>query len=121
MRISSRERLCVRSGATVAALLIFASVSFAQVINYNGHPAVADEALVRLSNNNPGAFDRVRRALPQAAFEALSLPLNLYHVRWRGLPFSIWLDVLARHPDVSYAEPNYIVEAIQVPNDSNYP
>src|SRR5437016_1172280 len=122
MKVSRRERngAAVCSGAFFIFFLLFAQFSFAQTITYNGYPAKVDEVLVRLKSVDPAALARVQAALPAAAFQNLSPSLAIHLVRIPGLNFQVWLDVLARHSDVLFAEPNYIVQAVNTPNDPNY-
>src|SRR5690349_400627 len=113
MKVSGRERNRegVSSGAFFIFFFLFAQFSFAQTITYNGHPAKADELLIRLKSADPAALARVQAALPAAAFRNLSPSLAIHLVRIPGLNFQVWMDVLTRHSDVLYAEPNYIVQA----------
>src|SRR5262249_37229062 len=104
----------------VFVLLLFAQSSFAQTIPYNGYTAIADEVLVRLKTTDPVSIGRVKTPLPAATFQNLSPSLALHRVRVPGLNFQVWSDVLAKHPDVLYVEPNYIVHAVKTPNDPNY-
>jgi len=111
---------CARSCAFFIFFALFARFSFGQTIVYNGHTARADEALVRLKSTDAAALARVKAALPSATFANLSPLLAIHLVRIAGLNFQVWLDALAKHPDVLYAEPNYIVQAVNSPNDPNY-
>src|SRR6266487_666270 len=46
---------------------------------------------------------------------------GLRRLRARALDVPALLQLLANHPDVLYAEPNYIVQAFTEPNDPNFP
>jgi subtilisin family serine protease len=116
-----RKYACARTCAVFVFVFISATISSAQNIPYNGHTAKVDEALVRLKSTDPAALARLSTALPAAVFENLSPTLAIHRVRIRGLNFQAWLSVLARHPDVLYAEPNYVVQVNNTPNDANYP
>src|SRR5215469_13056391 len=93
----------------VFALLIVES-AFGQAIMYNGHAAVADEILLRLKVNNATTMGRIQAVFPQGKLERLSSSLPLTRVHVPGLNLSVLLAAFARHPDVLYAEPNYMVQ-----------
>ena len=123
MSISRRaqSRAAVRTATFFGFFVLLAQFSSAQTITYNGRTAKLDEVLVRIKGTDSAALVRVRAALPSATFLNLSPSLAIHLVRIPGLNFQTWLDVLARHPDVLYAEPNYVVQAVNTPNDPNYP
>ncbi len=115
------RRRCVRTGVLFAFFLMTASFSLAQNMTYNGYTVVADELLIRLKTPDAAAAARVQAAMPAAVFENLSPSLGIHRVRVPGLSFQVWRGVLEKHPDVLYAEPNYIVKGDNTPNDANYP
>ncbi len=116
------QRAVLRFSTTILFVLFVSTAALAQlqVTNYNGASAVADEALIRLRTFEPGAVARVRALLPQAAVNPLSTQLPLFLVRAPGPGLAALLSALANHPDVLYAEPNYVVTAIKTPNDTFY-
>ena len=50
----------------------------------------------------------------------ISNAVNLYHVQLTDSDITQALDVLSAHPDVIYAQRNYIYETCVVPNDTDY-
>ena len=106
---------------TVLTLLVLtlATPAFAQrtPVTFNGRPAAPEEILIRLRGNDSGAMTRARAAAPFASIEPLSPGLALHLVRAPGNSLTSLLQAFSNHPDVLYAEPNYIVKATTVPND----
>ena len=91
-------------------------------VTYNGRPAAPEEILVRLRSNAPAALARARSVVPSAVIENLSPGLALHLVRAPGNSLQGLLRAFSNHPDVLYAEPNYIVRAVTtVPNDLSFP
>src|SRR5436190_11009136 len=111
-----------RGFAAILFILVFANATFAQfqITNYNGAPAVADEIIIRLRTAAPEAPTRLRSAFPAATVAPLSAQLPLYLVRLPGPGLAALVTALSNHPDVLYAEPNYMVAAGKVPNDPLY-
>jgi subtilisin family serine protease len=90
-------------------------------VSYNGRPAVAEEILIRLRSNAPAALERVRRAAAFSTVETLSPDLGLHVVRGRGRSLNALLLAFSSQPDVLYAEPNYILQAVETtPNDVSF-
>ena len=112
----------LRVFASILFIFFFESAMFAQVqvTNFNGAAAVADEIIIRLRTADPAALARASNALPGAAVNALSSQLPLYLVRLPGPGLAAILQAFSNHPDVLYAEPNYVVTAIKTPNDAFY-
>ena len=106
---------------TVLTLLVLtlATPAFAQrtPVTFNGRPAEPEEILIRLRGNDSGVMTRARAAAPFASIEPLSPGLALHLVRAPGNSLASLLQAFSNHPDVLYAEPNYIVKATTVPND----
>jgi subtilisin family serine protease len=117
----AQRRVSVTRYALFISFLVVARFSFAQTVSYNGHTARVDEVLVRLKSTDAASLGRVKAALPSAAFQNLSRSLAIHLVRVPGLNFQVWLNTLAKHPDVLYVEPNYVVQKVNTPNDPNYP
>src|SRR5687767_6579833 len=99
--------------AISAALLslCLATVTFAQfaTTNYNGSPAVADEIVIRARGAQPAILARLRNVIPTADVESLNSQLDLHLIRSPGRSLTALLQVFSNHPDVLYAEPNYVV------------
>jgi subtilisin family serine protease len=121
-----KNRACsLRKFFCLAALVLSVALSrplFGQTpVTFNGRPAVADEILIRLRSNAPGALERVSRAAPFATIEALSPDLDLHLVRGPGRSVAALLQAFSNQSDVLYAEPNYILTATDTtPNDPSY-
>jgi subtilisin family serine protease len=103
-------------------VFLFASTTFAQlrIISHNGLPVVADEVIVRLRAPDNNAVGRVRNVFPGAQVDAVSEQLSIHVVRAPGQTVQDLLQTYSNHPDVLYAEPNYIVSAVKTPNDALY-
>ena len=89
-----------------------------RVERVNGHDAAAGEVLVKLRSAAS------RPALMQLAdaetFRAVGRT-GTHRVRSRSASVAALLQLLARHPDVEYVEPNYVVHAIAEPPDELMP
>ena len=117
-----RTNPAVRYCALSALLMVcFSNPSHAQAPTtiYNGHPAVEGEILVRLRTVDAATVARVQGVLP-ADLEPLIPALGVHLVRVPGQSVSDLMQAFSAHPDVLYAEPNYIVEAVATPNDPFY-
>jgi len=102
-------------------VLLFAVPVFAQQATeiYNGIPAVREEILVRLRGSDPATVARAQNAAPFGTIRTLSPALGLHLVRVPGNSVAVLMRAFSNHPDVLYAEPNYIVQAVTTnPNDS---
>jgi subtilisin family serine protease len=90
-------------------------------VSHNGRPAVAEEILIRLRSNAPAALARVRGAAQFSSIETLSPDLGLHLVRGPGRSLNALLQAFSNQPDVLYAEPNYILQAVDTtPSDVSY-
>ena len=105
----------------------FSTPSFAQPTTtiYNGNPVVAGEILIRLrgADNAIGRLQGMASSANvrvAAEVEALSTRMAVYRVRMPGVAMAELMQMFARNPDVVYAEPNYIVQAVATPNDTYY-
>src|SRR3989441_759779 len=91
-----------------------------QVVNVNGYPAMAGEVLVKyrrsLGADERGQLDQQTDADRNDAIG--SVGVRRIHSRSRDT--SALLAFLRNHPDVAYAEPNYIVQADALPNDTSF-
>jgi len=85
---------------------------------FQGRPAVAGEVIVAL---RPNADVAGLRAVVDAETDSPLGAGRLWHVRSRSHNVASMLSVLARHRDVLFAEPNYILYAVRVPNDARFP
>jgi len=89
---------------------------------YNGIPAVREEILIRLRGSDSATIARAQNAAPFATMRTLSPVLGVHLVRAPGNSIAGLLRAFANHPDVLYAEPNYIVQAVTTfPNDGLFP
>ena len=87
----------------------------------NGREAVPREVLVKF-RQAPQA-DVLSAIGDQTGAEAIQTigRAGLRRIRAKALDVPALLRVLANHPDVLYAEPNYIVQAFTEPNDPSFP
>ena len=127
MRAAPPARLerTARRVCLVALLFLCLSVpAFGQVpratTTFRGNPAVEGEILIRLRDVGAATFARVQSVLPAGEIEALIPSLGVHVVRAPGRTVQDLLDTFSANPDVLYAEPNYIVQAVATPNDPLY-
>ncbi len=73
-------------------------------------PGIAETAKTALAKT---CGSRELRTFYRDHFRVLTLPA--------GAPMKAVLALLARHPSIMYAEPNYRVRAFSTPNDESYP
>jgi subtilisin family serine protease len=114
-----------RSCIAVAIVAGLASPSRGQtptptITTFNGVPAVADEILIRLRTASTAAAASIQTVAPAATVGALNQRLGLYRVRVPGQRLADLLQAFSQRPEVLYAEPNYIVQAVATPNDPWY-
>lgn len=83
----------------------------------NGRKAVAGEVIVRFRNNATAAAFSNQSTLDIESVGALGGVRQLYRFRSRSQSAASLLRALSSRPDVLYAEPNYIVKALETPND----
>src|SRR5438094_928212 len=96
-----------------------------QALHPNGPPPnplrhVPDELLVKLrSGLSPAAAARALASVPWRSTKRFHAVEHLYHVKLApGSNLHQAMRALRRHPDVQYAEPNFVVEAFSnAPND----
>lgn len=120
-----RRFLCV---TTAIGLFVFVArpttqspATPGQVERVNGREAVAGEVLVKLRGLAPAAELAEISALT-AAESATPVGLSgVRRLRSQSLSAAALVQLLAEHPYVVYAEPNYIVRALATPNDPLMP
>src|SRR5207244_8083161 len=81
---------------------------------------VPDELLVKLrSGLPPAAVARALASVPWSSAKRFHAVEHLYHLKLApGITLHQAMRAFRRHPDVQYAEPNFVVEAFSnVPND----
>ncbi len=87
----------------------------------NGREAVAREVLVKFRRTlQVGELDQIRSQSDSGTIESIGRA-GLRRLRSKSLDVAKLVALLAHHPDVAYAEPNYIVHAFAQPNDPNFP
>jgi subtilisin family serine protease len=109
--------------AAVIFLLLSSKLAFTQnqIVSINGVSAVADEIIVRLKTPDASALARVANVIPAATVDVISSDLMLHTVKANGQSVAALIQAFSNHPDVLYAEPNYIVSSVKSPNDAMYP
>src|SRR3989441_6224674 len=88
-----------------------------QVVNVDGHAAVAGEVLVKFRRS---LASHERRQLDQQTDADRTDVIGragVWRIHSKRYDTSTLLTFLRAHPDVAYAEPNYIIQADAVPND----
>src|SRR5262245_11530763 len=112
--------------AGLAAVLVPGTTTIAQrgrarVEWVNGREAAPREVLVKFRSAPQG--DELPAIGDQIGAETIE-PIGragLRRIRARALDVPALLRLLASHPDVLYAEPNYLVQAFTEPNDPSFP
>jgi subtilisin family serine protease/subtilase family serine protease len=113
--------------AALAALFVSRTTTVAQrgraarVEWVNGQPAAAREVLVKF--RRAPRTDVLTEIGEQSGADAIHTigRAGLRRIRSRALDVPDLLRLLANHPDVLYAEPNYLVQAFTEPNDPSFP
>jgi subtilisin family serine protease len=100
----------------VPSLALLAGSSWGQNQFVNGNRVADNEVLVKF-RNAPAANFATLRQLTQANLLEPVGRAGLYRLRSAAFSASNILTTLQNSPDVEYAEPNYIVTAVAVPND----
>ena len=106
--------------ALPTAIVLFSGSLFAQrtITTFQGKQVVANEIIVRLratSISSPSPLGAVTEAGEVWKPIGNGLGLGVLHSGSRDV--TALLNVFAKHPDVFYAEPNYILKGTAVPND----
>src|SRR3989338_401325 len=86
-------------------------------------PYAGGEILVRFKDPaSPSRRAPVHGRLQGTPIKRYGVVRNLEHVKLpRGISVEQAIKSYRGHPDVLYAEPNYIVETLGVPNDASFP
>src|SRR5205823_13853252 len=119
-------RLTVLCAALAALFARGATTASAQRANVraeqvNGHEAVAHEVLVKFRRSpEPALLTEIRGLTNAEAIHTIGRT-GLHRLRADSVDVPTLLRLLERHPDVLYAEPNYIVHATTDPNDPSFP
>ncbi len=86
-----------------------------------GHEAVAREALVRLRRPPlPADLAALRAHADADALEGVG-GTGVLRLRSRSIDAAALVALLSRRGDVLYAEPNYVVRALERPDDASFP
>jgi subtilisin family serine protease len=96
-----------------------------QIEMINGHKAVAGEVLVRFEGSDElqlQTFVDNAASLMNASLRRSIGPasLGLFHMRSNTMNTQALLKMMSNFPGVIYAEPNYILEATVIPNDTQF-
>ncbi|MCI0745856.1 MAG: S8 family serine peptidase [Verrucomicrobia subdivision 3 bacterium] len=109
-------------GAAISLLVTFGSIAILTAKANAADEFVADELLVGFQPGTRGAQAAgIRNGLGATSLKAWS-QINAEH--WHlppGLGVAQAIQALAANPNVLYAEPNYIVHAVDLPNDPRLP
>jgi len=111
------------SPAFAAVVVLFSGSIFAQrtITTFQGKQVVANEIILRLRATNvssPSPLGAVTEAGEVLKPIGNGLGLNILHSASRDV--TALLNVFSKHPDVFYAEPNYILKGTAVPNDPSW-
>jgi subtilisin family serine protease len=112
--------------STLAALLVLdtrtnAQRAHARTEQVDGREAAAGEVLLKFRRPpQPDLLTEIRSLTNAEAIQTIGRA-GLRRLRARALDVPALLELLANHPDVLYAEPNYIVHAFTEPNDPSFP
>jgi subtilisin family serine protease/subtilase family serine protease len=112
--------------AGLAAVLVPGMTTIAQrgrasVEWVNGREAVPREVLVKFRSAPQGdELSAIGDQIGADTIESIG-HAGLRRIRARALDVPALLRLLANHPDVLYAEPNYLVQAFTEPNDPSFP
>src|SRR5262249_49748427 len=119
--------LLARSGRFFAAAVLYVSGSFAQFATetVNGREAVAQEVLVKFrATSSQQATVRMQAAAGRVGSES-ARPIGrrgAFRMRSGRLGTKAMIDRLLQDPQVEWAEPNYIIRAMDtIPNDALFP
>src|SRR3954471_6445072 len=115
----------------VAAGMVAAAVIFAahpstqgrqsrQTVLIDGHEAAAGEVIVKLKSPL-SASTRVQLEQQVDADQSEPVGSSMRRMRSRRFDVPTLLAFLRTHPDVAFAEPNYVLRATAEPNDPYFP
>jgi subtilisin family serine protease len=120
-----RRFLCVSIGVGLLAFTAQPSTQSPSapglVEHVDGREAAAGEVLVKLRGLAPAAELGAVRALAAAESDTVVGFTGVRRLRSRSLSAAELVRRLAGHPDVVYAEPNYVVRAVATPSDPMMP
>jgi subtilisin family serine protease len=116
------RRFCFSRRATVCLLLGLLSIpAWAQFRTeiFNGQEAVAQEVLVKFRDTMPAGMSAVLQAEDIERWQAVGgAGALLLHSRGKDVP-TLVRDLQAR-AEIEYAEPNYVVYAVVIPDDPRF-
>jgi subtilisin family serine protease len=88
---------------------------------FQGKQVVANEIILRLSAANAPSLSRIAAvSAPGEILKPIGNGLGLSVLHSTSRDVTALMNVFSRHPDVFYAEPNYILKANAVPNDPSW-
>jgi len=82
--------------------------------------AAQREVLVRFRQVSPSALATIRQMHDLSVTRPLGGVEHLYHMRSRSRDTEFLVRELSKRADVLYAEPNYQVKALELPNDPRF-
>ena len=112
--------------SALAALFVLDTTTSAQRAHarterVDGREVAAGEVLLKFRRPpQPELLTEIRGLTNAESIQTIGRS-GLRRLRARGLDVPALLQLLANHPDVLYAEPNYIVKAFTEPNDPSFP
>src|SRR5262245_18667568 len=108
--------------ATILSVALFASAAAGSGSRTAAPPFVDGVALVQFAPGTPGAAKAAARAGVGATLDAtFELVPGLERLKLRGRDVGQAVEALAKNPNVTYAEPDYVVTASVTPNDPLFP
>ena len=87
---------------------------------YQGHDVVANQAIFRLNSATNAVLQQLQRLTDADDLRPLIPAQQVYVLHSRTGNITALLAILRAHPDVGYVEPDYIVNAVNAPNDPNF-
>ncbi len=113
------------SRSALFSILIFCSAmslwAQMQTEPINGHEAVAGEVLVRFRTNPAASLAQIQTAGDIVKTKRVGGIAGLYLLHSRSKDARLLVQQLSSRVDVLYAEPNFVVHAINTPNDPGFP
>jgi subtilisin family serine protease len=116
-----RTRLCF----WILVVLFFSSTPSQSSAEQRADPSIPKraaqrEVLVRFRQVSPSALASIRQIHDLSMTRPLGGVAHLYHMRSRSRDTQFLIRELSKRPDVLYAEPNYQVKALELPNDPRF-
>ena len=87
---------------------------------YQGHDVVANQAIFRLNSATNAVLQQLQRLTDADDLRPLIPAQQVYVLHSRTGNVTALLAILRAHPDVGYAEPDFIVKTVNTPNDPNF-